>query len=63
MISMNISGIPSTTSGADLVNVKLMASIKVMGMEQDVFKDIAGDLIDQMSSAITGLGQNIDVYA
>jgi len=60
---MNISGISGAYSGADLVNVNMAASIKVLDMTQDVFNDVAAELIDALSSVITGLGQNIDIYA
>jgi len=49
--------------GSNLTNVNMAASMKVLDMAQDVFEDVAAELIDAMSSVITGLGQNIDTYA
>ena len=60
---MNISGISGAISSAELANVNMVASLKVLDMAQDVFEDVAAELIDAMSSVITGLGQNIDIYA
>ena len=60
---MNISGISGVMPGSNLTNVNMAASMKVLDMAQDVFEDVAAELIDAMSSVITGLGQNIDTYA
>ena len=58
---MSISGVSGAASGADLINTRVMASIKVLDMAMDTYEDVAGELIDSMSSIITGLGQNIDM--
>lgn len=60
---MNISGISSAASNMSAAGVQYMASLKVMGMAQDVFEDVAAELIDSLNAMITGLGQNIDIYA
>ena len=58
---MNISGIASATSNMSAAGVQYMASLKVLDMAQDVFKEAAAELIDAMDAIITGLGQNIDI--
>ena len=64
---MRISGISavSQTMGVDAINainMRSMASIKVMDMAQGAFEDAAAQLIAAMS-AMTGVGGNIDMYA
>ena len=58
---MNVSGISGGASGADMVSMRAMASVQVLDMAQNAFEDAAAELIAMMSSAITGLGQNIDM--
>ena len=58
---MNISGIAGAASATQMANVRSMASIKVLDMALSSFEDVAAQLIDSMSAAITGLGQNIDI--
>lgn len=58
---MNFSGIASATSNMSAAGVQYMASLKVMNMAQDVFEEVAAELIDSMNSLISGLGQNIDI--
>ena len=60
---MGISGIASAASSMDAAGVQYMASLKVMNMAQDVFEEAAAELINAMNAIITGLGQNIDIYA
>ena len=60
---MDISSLSAATSGADLVNTKMMASVKVLDMAQDIFSEVAQELIDALTASITGIGQNIDIYA
>ena len=50
-------------SNIDMANTGMTASVKVLDMAQDVFEDVASMLIDSLNSIITGLGQNIDIYA
>jgi hypothetical protein len=42
------------------MNTSMMASIQVMDMAQDAFEDAAMQLIETMS-AMTGVGQNVDM--
>ena len=58
---MDVSGISSASSNMSAAGLQYMASLKVMDMAQDVFKDVAAELIDGMDAIITGLGQNIDL--
>ena len=60
---MNISSISSAASGIDAANFDMMTSIKVLDMAQNAFEDAADLLLKSLTAAITGLGQNIDVYA
>ena len=60
---MNVSSISSAASGVYAANLSMAASLKVLDMAQSVFEDAASELIEAMSAAITGIGQNIDVYA
>ena len=59
---MNISSISSAIPNADMSNMSLMASIQVLDMAQDVFEDAATRLIEELSAAITGVGQSVDMY-
>ena len=64
---MNISGISSVDSMVGIAvssnaDAGMTAPLKVLDMAQDVFEDIASMLIDSLSSIVTGLGQNIDMY-
>jgi len=63
---MNVSSVSPATpavSGADMISVSSLMSIKVLDLAQNVFKDVAEELISSMGSVIPGLGENIDVYA
>ena len=69
---MNISGVSSAASvgalempaSADMhASVSMAASIRVLDMAQSVYEDVAGRLLAEMAALITGLGQNIDIYA
>ena len=59
---MSISGISPASSGVDMTNTRMMPSIKVLDMAQNVFEDIASMLIEAMNETIAGLGENIDIY-
>ena len=64
---MNISGISSIDSMVNLADAGkadsgMTAPLKVLDMAQDVVENIASMLIESMS-LITGIGQNIDIYA
>jgi len=59
--SVNISSIASAANNMNAAGIQYMASLKVMNMAQDVFTDVAEELIDAMNSVITGLGQNVDI--
>ena len=61
VIVMNISGVASAASGVGAAGVQYMASLKVMDMAQEAFKDAAEELLRAMDALITGLGQNIDI--
>ena len=63
MIAVNISSIASAASGVSAAGAQYVASLKVMDMAQEVFKEAAEELIGMMDALITGLGQNIDIYA
>ena len=58
---MDISAITSSASNMSAAGVQYMASLKVMGMAQNVMEEAAAELIDAMNAIITGLGQNIDI--
>ena len=58
---MNISGVASAASNMNAAGVQYMASMKVMSMAQNVFEEVAAELIDSMNAVITGLGQHIDI--
>lgn len=58
---MDVSGISSASSNMSAAGLQYMASVKVMDMAQDVYKDAADELINEMNTIITGLGQNIDL--
>ena len=64
MMQMNVSGVSGAVSGIDMAGAKAMAtaSLRVLDMAQDVFSEIAGELIDALSAVITGVGGNIDMY-
>ena len=47
--------------GISAFNMRSMASIQVMDLAQNAFKDAAAQLIATMN-AMTGVGQNIDTY-
>ena len=48
--------------GISAINMRSIASIKVMDLAQNAFEDAAAQLIASMN-AMTGVGQNIDMYA
>ena len=52
--------LPESLSGADAINTSMMASVQVLDMAQSSFEDAAMQLVQSM---MTGLGQNVDVYA
>ena len=63
---MNISEISPAASISSLdrdlpANVSMDASVRVLGMAQQVFADVAEQLIAELA-AMTGIGQNIDIY-
>ena len=60
---MNISSVASASSAMGAASVQYMASLRVMDMAQEAFKDAAEELLAMMDAMITGLGQNIDVMA
>ena len=69
---MSISGVSSAASVSSMdmyassdipVNVSMAASVQVLDMAQSVFKDAADRLLAEMAALITGLGQNVDIYA
>ena len=64
MMQMNVSSVSGAVSGIDMAGAKVMAtaSLRVLDMAQDVFSQIAGELIDALSAVITGVGGNIDMY-
>jgi len=49
--------------GMDTVELSSSASTSVLKMANDVFANVAMQLIDSMTATMTGLGQNIDVRA
>ena len=59
---MRVSSVPSLPPEVNSINMRAMASIKVLDMAQGAFEDVAEQLIASMNAAITGLGQNIDMY-
>ena len=63
MSDMNISDISSTARamGISAVNMRSIASIRVMDLAQSAFEDAAAQLLATMS-AMTGVGQNVDMY-
>jgi len=63
MSDMNISDISSTarTMGISAVKMRSIASIRVMDLAQSAFEDAAAQLLATMS-AMTGVGQNVDMY-
>ena len=63
MSDMNISDITSTSRsmGISAVNMRSIASIRVMDLAQSAFEDAAAQLLATMS-AMTGVGQNVDMY-
>ena len=69
---MNVSGVSPAavvsaldmSANADMIaNVSMAASVKVLDMAQNVFEDVADKLLQEMAALMTGIGQNIDVYA
>ena len=58
---MDVSAIATGASRMDAAGVGYMASLKVMGMAQDVFEEAAAELIEAMNAMISGLGQHIDI--
>ena len=58
----SVSQAASGVSGADMVSMRMMASVRVLDMAQDVYSDIAAELLASMSAAITGLGNVVDMY-
>ena len=60
---MDFSAVSPTNQamGISAVNMRSMASIQVMDLAQNAFKDAAAQLIATMN-AMTGVGQNIDTY-
>ena len=60
-VIMNVSGISGGATGAEMISMRAMASAQVLDMAQNAFEDAAAELIDMMSSAITGLGNSIDM--
>ena len=72
VFDMNVSGVsPSAavsaldmSANADMIaNVSMAASVKVLDMAQNVFENVADQLLQEMAALMTGIGQNIDVYA
>jgi len=63
MREMDFSAVSPTNQamGISAVNMRSMASIQVMDLAQNAFKDAAAQLIATMN-AMTGVGQNIDTY-
>ena len=61
-VDMNISSVSAGVSATELISVKMMASIRALDMAQGVFDDVAAQLLKEMEAAITGLGQNVDMY-
>ena len=62
VIYMNVSGISTGATAVDMANTRMMPSLMVLDMEQDVFENIASMLIDALNEAIPGLGENVDLY-
>jgi len=63
MREMDFSAVTPTNQamGISAFNMRSMASIQVMDLAQNAFKDAAAQLIATMN-AMTGVGQNIDTY-
>jgi len=62
MGEMNISNINSAAPAMNVnaVNLRSMVSVQVLDLAQGAFEDAAEQLIATMS-AMTGVGQNIDI--
>ena len=52
---------PEQAAGMDAVSFSVAVSTRVLDMAQSSFEDAAGQLIESMSAALTGLGQNVDM--
>jgi len=50
------------SSEMSTMNTRMMASVQVLDMAQESFEDAAMQLIETMS-AVTGVGQNVDMLA
>jgi len=69
---MNISGVtatvldlpmePVSAPAVSAAEFRSMVSVQVLDMAQNAFEDAAAELLAAMSAAITGVGQNVDMY-
>ena len=59
---MNIAAVGASPN-AQMTHVQNEASQSVMKMANEVVVDAISELLHMMDAALTGLGQNIDVYA
>ena len=62
MSFLNVSNISASAAGVDLAGTRMMPSLMVLDLAQNVFEDVAARLIDALSEVIPGLGENIDIY-
>lgn len=57
---MDIHGISGGASGAEMINMSMMTSVKVLDMAQNAYEDAASEMLAMMAAAMTGVGQNYD---